>query len=291
MRNMLLYLSALVYAVQVYAQATPTFQFTMYFTDSKGNKDSLVLGYAPDATSWDNLDPQYGEIDISDTPFDTVLDVRITLSNSTAQLKKQIYQITCDNLNGIVGAGSVLNIYAKYPPIDITWNKDLFYTYNYPCHSYANIVADSAPEVDCATCPSIFYLQFADHRFVTFEEGYAYQTTPLSLEGGGYGMGYLYYFYFFNKPWTEIVSTHNVYSNSLYIYPNIAHSAVRIEGEFGYNALPKVVDIMGAEYPCAVTYTSTGLLLDISLLPKGMFIIQMPTKEGNKMTSGRFVKL
>jgi hypothetical protein len=290
MRTVFLLLALFVAVAPLFAQQDPTFQFTLYFTDSQGNKDSLVLGYAPDANSSDILDPQYGEIDISDVPFDTVLDIRMEQFDyvKTKLLKKQIYKVSCDDLSQNIGGGGMMYLYTKYPPLDITWNKELFDTYAYPCHDYTNIIADEAPFVDCSSCPSIFYLQFADHRYVTFEEYYNYEKVNVSLEDGTIGLAYAYYFFFLNKPWATGVK--DVETPLLHIRPSIATDEVYIDGKIDYNATATIVGTTGIVYSCTSRTTSTGLVLDIASLPKGVYIIHIPTREG-KQVAGRFVKL
>lgn len=203
-------------------------------------------------------------------------------------LKKQIYKMSCDDLEEDISAGGMMYLYTKYPPLDITWDKELFDTYAYPCHDYTNIVADDAPQVECNDCPSIFYLQFADHRYVTFEEYYNYRKVNVPLEDSTIGIAYKYYFYFSNKPWATGVK--DVETPLLHIRPSIATDEVYIDGKIDYNATATIVGTTGIVYPCVSRTTSTGLVLDIASLPKGVYIIHIPTREG-KLAAGRFVKL
>ncbi len=66
-----LFMSCLAYA---YAQKIPIFQTPLYFEDSLGNKDTLVIGYDRNVKD-DQLNPEYGEVWIS-TPMDSVFEVR-----------------------------------------------------------------------------------------------------------------------------------------------------------------------------------------------------------------------
>jgi hypothetical protein len=272
-----------------YAQQTPTFQFTMYLTDAKGNQDSIVLGYAPDAHSFDFIDPQYGEHDVTEVPFDTVLDVRVYMFryyNTSLYLDKQIVSYECD---GFASPADYLLIYAKYPPLKISWDNDLFYSYDYPCHDFAYICADNGPFVDCYSCPSIMYLQFANYRNVTFEEYYGYTTTNVSLEDGNIGAAYNYYFGFLGMPWsTDVKDTGGM---SLQIYPSIARESVQLVGDFGEEAGVRVLDVTGKEYPCVSNPTSEGFSVEVAHLPSGMYMVHTRTKGSHSVAVGRFVKL
>jgi hypothetical protein len=274
-----------------YAQQVPTFQFTMYFTDAKGNQDSIVLGYAPDAHNIDFIDPQYDEHDVTEVPFDTVLDVRVYMFryyNTGLYLDKQIVDSSCDNL--FVSPFDYLVIYAKYPPLKISWDNDLFYSYDYPCHAFSYICADEAPFFDCVTCPSIMYLQFANYRNVTFEEYYNYETTNVMLEDGNMGEAYNYWFGFLDVPWSTF-GTKNSGNMSLQIYPSIAREAVQLVGDFGEEADVHVLDVTGKEHPCVSTPTSEGFSVDVAYLPSGMYMVHTHIKGSNSIAVGRFVKL
>ena len=50
------------------------FSFTLYFEDALGNKDQVIIGHDPEATM--EIDPEFGEENIIDEPFDEVFEVR-----------------------------------------------------------------------------------------------------------------------------------------------------------------------------------------------------------------------
>jgi hypothetical protein len=290
MKNKIALFGLLISSVVGYAQQDPTFQFTLYFTDAKGNQDSIVLGYASDAHNIDFIDAQYGEHDVTDIPFDTVLDVRVYMFryyNTSLYLDKQIIYNQC-----LVGGSSAnyLVIYTKYPPLKISWNNDLFYSYDYPCHDYAYICADGGPFVDCFDCPSIMYLQFANYRNVTFQEYYSYAKTPVLLADGTTGDAYNYFFGFSDKPWT-VLSTKDSGASALQIYPSIAQEAVQLVGDFEAGASVQVMSTTGIMYPCTSTPTSKGFSVDVSQLPSGMYMVHIPMQAGKQTAIGRFVKL
>ncbi|GAB4497385.1 MAG: hypothetical protein OHK0019_30910 [Saprospiraceae bacterium] len=55
------------------------FEMLIYFEDAIGNKDTVIVGYDPDANTYD-VNPQFGEVWL-DTPFDSVFEVRVSHSD------------------------------------------------------------------------------------------------------------------------------------------------------------------------------------------------------------------
>ncbi|MCC5924853.1 MAG: T9SS type A sorting domain-containing protein [Crocinitomicaceae bacterium] len=117
------------------------FSFTLYFEDAVGNKDSLILGYDENGTQL--LDEQFGEVDISDQPWDSVFEVRASnLLNYTDmeawpsvnppafQSKKQIVvQPECPSgcyTHTPEPPSLSIGIKAKNFPITITWDYTIF---------------------------------------------------------------------------------------------------------------------------------------------------------------------
>ncbi len=100
---------------------------TVYFEDSLGNKDSLVLGYDPDASS-QNLNPQFGEILLT-APFDSVFEVRAIHGDDGQDrtVKKVIEDVDILPWDSCaLPARSKILINAKYPPIKITYDSTIF---------------------------------------------------------------------------------------------------------------------------------------------------------------------
>lgn len=102
--------------------------FPMYFEDAKGNKDTIILGYDPDATS--GIDAIFGELDIMGQAFNQGLDVRISNAHAswsgsdsgTFELKKQIVKFNCTSWN----YANCIEITTKNWPVTASWDKSLF---------------------------------------------------------------------------------------------------------------------------------------------------------------------
>ena len=104
------------------------FSFEIFFEDSAGNQDSIILGYDDAATF--GIDSSFGEINIINVPYSAGLDVRVTdewsnRENSippTFHTKKQIYQEACPN-NFLI---PVIDIVTDNWPVTATWDNSLF---------------------------------------------------------------------------------------------------------------------------------------------------------------------
>ncbi len=131
------YLILLVFALFQLNVNGQQFEFTLHFEDAMGNKDSVILGYDDLATH--NVDTMFGEMDISDHPYDSVFEVRgaayqypleCNHLNNRDQLlfesKKLITQNTCDFGASFEGESAMVTIKSKYPPVKITWDSTLF---------------------------------------------------------------------------------------------------------------------------------------------------------------------
>lgn len=111
------------------------FSFKMKFVDSIGNTDSLILGY--DSTATDQINPTFGESNISNEPYLNDLDVRVITwdryRNDSAyfESKKKIINYHCSNIHSqaplchklpLVGIG----IKTDFFPVTVYWDKHLF---------------------------------------------------------------------------------------------------------------------------------------------------------------------
>ena len=110
-----------------YSQTTSMFEMPMYFEDTVGNKDTLIIGYDTTA-SGQNLNPQFGEVLIG-TPFDSVFEVRaihwddsdLETSKKIIEQYEQSFGIPCG-----VSGGTKIMINAKYSPVTIRYDSTLF---------------------------------------------------------------------------------------------------------------------------------------------------------------------
>ena len=103
------------------------FEFTLFFSDSENNKDSITLGYGAGATKY--LDEQFDEADISEEPIKAGLDVRIFVPDTSHQsiskfeLKKSVTPIGNCSDSSIY---NILAIFTKNWPVTVSWNRSSF---------------------------------------------------------------------------------------------------------------------------------------------------------------------
>ena len=105
------------------------FVFTMVFTDTLGNSDTLELGYDEGAT--EGLDTHFGEVNISTTPWDSIFEIRVTseLRPTDAEpiidfhSKRQITKKMCSDS---YPPPIEIDIKAIHWPVAAQWNLDLF---------------------------------------------------------------------------------------------------------------------------------------------------------------------
>jgi hypothetical protein len=111
-------------------QQTPQFQTTIYFEDTLGHKDSIIIGYDENETQ-NFINPNFGEVDITNVPWDSIFEVRVmpAIGNDVKQSKKQIECYMCDNTtsnyNWIVFTIGV-RLKISYSPLIIRWESTDF---------------------------------------------------------------------------------------------------------------------------------------------------------------------
>ena len=118
----------------------PEFEFTLYGEDSRGHKDSVIIGYDHNARTDIFLDTVYGDKNIGDIKFDSVFEMRThKLFNLSFMDSYTLYgaskHITLNYFDGFGASSCVpsgssklgfILIKAKYPPFKLSWDKKLF---------------------------------------------------------------------------------------------------------------------------------------------------------------------
>ncbi len=133
-----IYIFIFLVPILLQGQKTAQWETKFYFEDAAGNRDTITVGYDLDANFTYN--PDFGEVDIKDVPWDSVFEVRagqkdagvihdVILSKKIINRSfKSRYDIGCDY------GGEVIRIFvkAKYLPLTITWDSLYFSTV---CHN------------------------------------------------------------------------------------------------------------------------------------------------------------
>lgn len=105
------------------AQIAPMFEMPIYFEDAIGNKDTVIVGYDPDAIA-NGLNLQFGETWL-DTPFDSIFEVRVSHSEEWPyRTGKKIIEHYDDSPPSDCGPSSNVEIilHAKHFPIKISYD-------------------------------------------------------------------------------------------------------------------------------------------------------------------------
>lgn len=149
------------------------FAFTIHFQDAAGNRDSIVLGYDANATS--GIDTLWDEINISETPSNNGLDVRITddwenmyYQNipGTFQTKKQIIRENCSF--DTLFPRQVISIHTLHWPVTASWDSTLFEPF---CRNGSFFTgANPGGWWDVGTPSQLHFQEFDTDRQVTFYE-------------------------------------------------------------------------------------------------------------------------
>jgi len=134
-KTQLILLCSLLMSQIVFTQLTPEFQSTLYFEDAIGNKDTLLYGF--DERAEVGVNPEFGEVDISSIPMDSVFEVRFIhpddFNNNpnfpNPHYKKFIGQassffepINCYNTI----EGAMILVRCNNLPISIEWESEVY---------------------------------------------------------------------------------------------------------------------------------------------------------------------
>jgi Secretion system C-terminal sorting domain len=123
----------------------PEFEFKLYGEDSKGNKDSVIIGYHHDASTDDVLDTRFGDKNTIDSKFNPIFEMRV---------HKVEYLYVIPQILAVTGVSKRITLYykksadcvpygksrygfllmkVKYPPVKLYWDKEQFDKGKAPC--------------------------------------------------------------------------------------------------------------------------------------------------------------
>jgi len=311
-RKMLFCLAlALLAATPFQAQENALFHTTIRVEDAMGNKDSVIVGYDPDATY--DIDPEFGEVEIT-TPFDSVLEVR---AMSPLAFNAKLSKVIIDGTEFIIGpnchSGARINIFvwSKYQPITVSWDALQFLNEECARGSFLSNhqldeVAGPIPPNDI---PPVCVCMAAQNSY-TFDLTYdgllaQYQLTggldilhAVSVEAYVEGLGnQTIYGLRFNPEdtggytpcnWITVGTESPGGTFPLAVFPNPASGQVRIAGMESASFKDfQVFDING----CLMqTLEIKNADVDLSGLPGGIYLLQAQDGNGKRYV-GRVVKL
>jgi len=283
------------------AQEIPLFQFSLYFEDSLGNKDSLVLGYDPNASS-QNLNPQFGEIVLT-TAFDSVFEVRVIHGDDgqNRTTKKAIEDVDILSWDSCaLSAYSKILISAKFPPVKISYDSTLF-----PVSSCRNVILSR--NWDMFFIPE--WWDACGYHCMAGSSGYIEhfgppQPEPLcwnfyapvkEVEGKGFkSLHGLFFTTFYgsgpcNDPtFLAAKDARNIGFGTLNPNPVRDHFSIKVPSEGGLQAM--VSDVAGRVVACPFTVSEASAEFDVGNLSPGLYFVALQTEKGSQAVY-KFIKI
>ncbi|MFW6222101.1 MAG: T9SS type A sorting domain-containing protein [Bacteroidota bacterium] len=275
------------------------FSYSMYFEDSLGNKDTLVIGYDINGDT-DVILSEFGEENIADTPWDPEFDVRISNRVDTDyyqssdeplfHTKKKIVERDCgqDYVHPDIRSYVAIDIKTDNWPVTLSWDSSLFENF---CRS-KSLFTSWGPETwwDAGQSPSGFewvllneqgQLEFYANYWDNYDD---YLDQP--VETSGYyiindSIPIATYWMVFRNP-TEATKINDKVNSKTWniVYPNPTNGSdlINVKDDFGEIEHVKLLNIQG--YTVIFQKSST---LDIGHLPNGLYVLEILSKDGDKI--------
>jgi protein gp37 len=289
MKKILFILIGIITINTLCAQQTAEFETTIYVMDLNGNMDSVIVGYDSTASAYD-IDPQFGEIDITNQLWDSILEVRVSpwFFKDSKLGKKQIMKSYCspDYLFSR-GAGVVTLSIRSHTPVVIFWNIQDFQD---DCRDSSIIVDDDV----FFTNPFLNYYQESymakrPNHGSTFDlPGYNYSYYQGNIAGGGTDTIFNVFIGFIDDINTNTNEQKQIQQQTK-VFPNPTTEQFTIQlPENYYSENVQVFDITGRE-----VYQSTGKSNQINVSSvdwaKGIYFYRVRLEDGI-LVSGKVVK-
>jgi Secretion system C-terminal sorting domain len=283
-----------------FSQDVPLFQFSLYFQDSVGNRDSVILGYDPSASS-QHLNEQFGETLIS-APFDSVFEVRAIHGDDPQERtsKKTIAHMEVSSDSCILPYRTKIVINNKYPPVRITYDSTLF-----PIGTCVNAVLSPdrnmffLPEwwdvcaYHCMAGASMYVEDFV----IPPPVGLCWNHLYIEKEVAGQGLKQLpgLFFVTFYGPGpcndtTFLAAKDPKYANFGTLSPNpvSAQFSVALPSEVVVQVA--VTDITGRRVQCPYKVSAEAVQFDADALSPGLYFVLLQA-ESRRQAVYKFVKL
>jgi hypothetical protein len=270
----------------------PEIKFTLRFEDAVGNKDSVIVGF--DSLAAPYIDSIFGEIDLTEVPFDSVFEVRGADMGGQEFLSK----IIIHGYREWMCTGNVqyqsINIYAKHFPVRITWDSTYF---EHECYDWTHFTRSWYYLFH----PSIFNgdiirLNQQSEFLVTKEylaQTETYRTSyQHSIEGGGEDTVFVMFIGLAGSEPTDAVE--ELWSIPIKVFPNPATDEVHLElpenfGEIIYGQV-YIADGRIGWLNEGWDDDSSNRAISLYGWPSGIYTIKIVNSKG-KMAIARFVKM
>lgn len=281
------------------AQQVPLFQFTMYFEDSVGNRDSIFLGSDPAASS-QNIDPQFGEVEITSL-FDSIFEVRAMHFDDINERTLKTVIVDDDTLlNCLIEVGAKIIINAKYPPVKITYDSTIF-----PITTCGNTILSrnwdmffipewwNACGYHCMAGTSGYVEHFGPPQPIPL--CWNFYSIEKEVEGHGVKMlpGLFFVTFYGPGPCNDTTFLAVKDANSVgfgTLSPNPVREQFSIQAPLESGVQGVVRDVAGSLVVCNFTVSNGFAQFDVARLSPGIYFVSLQA-EGCKGAVYKFVKL
>ncbi len=285
----------------IFSQQIPEFQFTLYAMDYFGNIDSVVIGYDSTASLHDTTDTQFGEINITNVPFDSIFEMRVSPFNDDPnssyphenfQSKKEIAKWTCQETRNYIFSAAFISIRSKNLPIRFEWDKDKFQDTCNHAFAFSEFYEwgllwnwGQVPHHDLETNGyHVFYNNIIPHA--------PYNVYEAPIEGGGIDTIYGLTLFIGKEDAIGFVSTSSVETDLVAkVFPNPASETLqlKIPTEFIKAKTVRVFNINGQEMHHQ-PIQNYEMDFNISEYSSGIYIYAIENEAG-KVIRGKFLKI
>lgn len=270
----------------------PEIKFTLQCEDAIGNIDSVIVGF--DSLAAPYIDSIFGEIDLTEVPFDSVFEVRGADKGGQEFLSK----IIVHGYREWMCVGNVqhqsINIYAKHFPVKITWDSTYF---QHECYDWTHFTRNwyylFHPSIYNG---NIIRLNEQSEFLVTKEyltQTETYRTSYLhSIEGGGEDSIYVIFIGLAGSQPTDAVE--EPFGFPIKAFPNPAINNIRLELPEGFGEViyRQAFDAFGQNKPIygVEKIDSSKYEIDLSNWPPGIYTVKMVNSKG-KSAIALFIKI
>ena len=290
----------------------PEFEFTLYGEDSRGHRDSVIIGYAHDARSDEYLDTAYGDKNISNIKFDSIFEMRVhkitylratnpsNYNNFGVSKRVTLYysnegSSTCLPY-GLSIHGFVL-MKVKYPPFKLFWDRKQFErAFANRCVGLSYLIyseyltQDFPPEArketiwlgkDSALMDSLRVLPMYPD---TVKPGINYTGLNIPINYADGRKDTLQANYLFGFKSSTLAPTENLVQTINKVYPNPCREQLNLflpdikKVAFTVNIYSINGELLEVEYK----YSDNTISVETSSLNSGNYIIEVVSKDGQR---------
>ena len=277
----------------MFGQIVPDFITKFSFKDKLGNKDSIEVGYNKKAST--SINPIFGEIDISNKPFNKVLDVRITSTNGYETKRKIKEYEKCDK-NGILQFWILLR--ASNLPIIMTWDDTSFQDSCYKASLFTKSGITVLYGGNSLSDPTLRFLKdkgslVIDQKYINFFNNY--NNYSIEKMDDNTQDTVQRFFLVISKNGGSVGVEDNIFNEKIEIVPNPVTSDLSLRFDSNVvlpnNVKMYIINLDGkVAQQQAIADGSTLIDANVSALPKGLYFVQL--RSGAEMLyTSKFVKM